>query len=283
MFLDTINVTQPMEVDTIHGQSMIAQFSELPLDIVRIIFTDRKKDLPAIALVCKSWKAIVDDKEFRKAIRPAQAFGTQEWKEYAGVDVGEEPCQPRRAYGDLENEGGMLTFIPEKVKVTKQNGLIEEVLLDNLKVIHQLVENPKKGNKTGFTSSITTMPTIINLKKNHWVWINKEVIGRYTGHFEQQYLIAEENKKIPGAKRPDLIDTAISVLMEYVRSGIRNFVWDPPINNQRTFIRVNPTLALIGLGVGLGFTPSGLNVFFEADGRSSEFATVVPAWTSFDH
>ena len=140
----------PVSLDVNFGQSRA-----LPIDLFPRIFQDRKANLPSIALVCRNWKAIVDDKEFRKAIRPAQAFGTQEWKEYIGVDVGEEPRLPRRAYGDLENEGGMLTFIPEKVKVTEQNGSIKELLLDNLRVIHQLVENPKKGNKTGFTASMT--------------------------------------------------------------------------------------------------------------------------------
>ncbi len=186
MFLDTNNVSQPMEVDLIHRQSMIAPFSELPLDIVRIIFKDRKADLPAIALVCRNWKAIVDDKEFREAIRPAEAFGTKEWKEYIGVDVVEEPRLPRRAYGDLENEGGMLTFIPEKVNVTEQNGSIKELLLDNLRVIHQLVQNPKKGNKTGFIASIDNLPIIVKLKEKHWSWLKKEVIGRNKGYFECQ-------------------------------------------------------------------------------------------------
>ena len=69
-----------------------------------------------MALVCKNWQAMADDEVFRKKIRPPQAFGTKEWKEYLGVEAVEEPRLPRRAYGDLENEGGLLTFIPDNVK-----------------------------------------------------------------------------------------------------------------------------------------------------------------------
>ena len=95
--------------DPIHGQPMeidpIVQFSELPMDVVPIIFQNLKADLPSVALVCRNWKAITDGEGFRQMIRPAQAFGVQEWKEYIGVDAGDEPRLPRRAYGDLEKEG----------------------------------------------------------------------------------------------------------------------------------------------------------------------------------
>ena len=250
--------------DPIHGPPMeidrIVQFSELPIDVVPIIFQNLKADLPSVALVCRNWKAIADDETFCKMIRPAQAFGVQEWKEYIGVDVGDEPRLPRRAYGDLEREGGgLLTFIPEKVKDI-ENG--NEVLLDNLEAVGKLVGNPKKGNKTGYT--IDSWPEAISEKrkqeKPHWVWIKKEVIGRHKSYEQQQELVAiVENKKAPGANISGLIDTAISVFMGYVRSGEQIFVWDPPVKGLRTWVRVNEQTR--GLRLGLGFAPSGLVVY----------------------
>ena len=104
--LNTDILNQQTGKDPIYGQSLvnpIGQFSELPMDVVPIIFQNLKADLPAIALVCKKWKAIADDEQFRKMIRPVQAFGTQEWQNYiGGVYPGKEPILPRRAYGDLE-------------------------------------------------------------------------------------------------------------------------------------------------------------------------------------
>ena len=97
----------------------------------------------------------------RETIRPAKAFGSREWKEYIGVDAGEELPLPRRAYGDMEKGNYYLTFIPKTVKITQENGkvddtsmdieVVKEVPLDSLEVIGKLVANPIKGNKIGFT------------------------------------------------------------------------------------------------------------------------------------
>ena len=220
---------------------------------------------------------MADDKAFRKRIRPAQAFGTEEWKEYIGVDAGEEPPLPRLADDDLEKYGGLLTFIPEKVKVTKENGRVEEVALDNLEVIGKLVENPKKGNKIGYAKNLWQY--VIHQKrqqeKKHWVWIKKEVIGRNKTYFEQQMLVAREETR---AKISGLIDTVISVFMEYVKSGERNFVGDPPVNGQRTYVRVNEQTRVFRLS--LGFVPSGLVVDTYYDQQSDGIA-VAPARKSF--
>ncbi len=271
--------------DPIHGQPMeidpIGQFSELPMDVVPIIFQNLKADLPSVALVCRNWKAIADAEGFRQMIRPAQAFGIQEWKDYFGVDAGDEPRLPRRAYGDLEKEGGLLTFIPEKVKVI-ENG--KEVLLDNLEVIGKLVGNPKKGNKIGYTqNSWQAISEKRKREQRHWVWIKKEVIGRNKSSEQQQELVAkEENKKVPGAKISGLIDTAISVLMEYVRSGEQIFVWDPPVNGQRTWVRVNEQTK--GYRIGLGFAPSGLDVGYDSGpGYGYGSVAVAPSRISIGH
>ncbi len=219
---------EPMELDS------VGPFSELPLDVVCFIFQNLKADLPNLALVCRNWKNITDDKAFCEMIRPVQAFGTKEWQEYIGVDAGAEPRLPRRAYGDLEREDGLLTFIPDKVIVTKENGGVEEVLLDNLEVIGKLVENPKKGNKTGYDNIGSPLDLLLEkrkLEKPHWVWIKKEVIGRCVNDLPQQNAV-----RISGASVSRLIDIAVSVFMVYVRSGERNFVWDPPVNGNRRFI-----------------------------------------------
>ncbi len=191
------------------------------------------------------------------------------------MDVGDEPRLPRRAYGDLEREGsGLLTFIPEKVKVI-ENG--KEVLLDNLEAVGKLVGNPKKGNKTGYAQSSWPEAILEKRKqeKPHWVWIKKEVIGRHKSYEQQQELVAkEENKKAPGAKISGLIDTAISVFMEYVISGEQIFVVDPPVNG-RTWVRVNEQTRERRLG--LGFAPSGLLVSAHYSVYDFDYVAVAPS------
>ena len=88
MQINNTNVTGTNQYEV---QSMVDPIAgSLPIDVLPIIFQNVKTDLPNLALVCKNWKAIVDNKQFRETIRPAKAFGSREWKEYIGVDAGEE-------------------------------------------------------------------------------------------------------------------------------------------------------------------------------------------------
>ena len=257
--------------DPVNGQPMIDPIgyeSPLPLDVSPIIFQNLRSDLPSVALVCKNWKALADNKLFRKMIRPCQAFGTKEWMEYIGVDAGEELPLPRRAYGDLEKGGHLLTFIPDIVKITKENGVTEEVSLDHLDVIVELVGNPKMGNKTGYSPSCPPQAANkekIKVEKPHWVWIKKEVIGKNESYKQQKVLA-----KACGAKISGLIDTVISVFMEYVRSGEWNFIFDPS-KNEHTLVRVNESVN--GCRLVLRVEPSGLYV-----GTCYDYANV---WTGF--
>ena len=150
-------------IDSHNGQPLVdpigQKTSSLPLDVTRIIFQNAKADLHKLALVCKEWRNLADDKVLRETIRPAKVFGSREWKEYIGVDAGEELPLPRRAYGDVEKGNYYLTFIPKSVKVTQENkkiddasmdiDVVKEVPLDSLEVIGKLVANAIKGNKIG--------------------------------------------------------------------------------------------------------------------------------------
>ncbi len=267
MQINNSNVTGTNQYE---AQSMVDPIAgSLPTDVLPIIFQNVKTDLPNLALVCKNWTVIVDNQQFRESICPAKAFGSREWKEYIGVDAGKEPLLPRRAYGDMQNGNHYLTFIPEKVKMTQVNGKVDdtsmdieevkEVPLDSLEVIGNLVSNPIKGNIIGFTQH--SWPQALqekrNLEKPHWVLISKEIIGRNKSYEDQQKLAKEENDKVPGTKISGLIDTVISVFMEYVRSGERNFIWDSA-KIKYNIARVNELT--IGWRICLDFAPSGLGV-----------------------
>ncbi len=270
--------------DPINGQLMVdptSQQSSLPIDAIRIIFQNLKEDFHKLALVCKEWRNLADDKVLRETIRPVQAFGTQEWKKYIGVDAGEEPLLPRRTYGVMDIGNSYLTFIPEKVKMIQVNGkvddasmgieVVKEVPLDSLEVIGKLVSNPTKGNKIGYdpTSWQEFIEAKVNLEKSHWVLISKEVIGRNRTYVQQQELVARTRARIS-----DIIDTVTSVFMEYVRSGERNFVCDPSGIYQSTYVRVNARTR--EHRVGLGFTPSGLLVYGIRHDLNHDFIAVAP-------
>ncbi len=261
------------EIDSHNGQPMVdpigQKTSPLPLDVTRIIFQNAKADLHKLALVCKEWRNLADDKVLRETIRPAKAFGSREWKEYIGVDAREELPLPRRAYGDMEKGNYYLTFIPKTVKVTQENGkvddasmdieVVKEVPLDSLEVIGKLAANAIKGNKIGYYANSWTeaLQEKRNLEKPRWVLISKEIIGRNKTYEDQQKLAKEENKNNPGTNISGLMDTAISIFMEYVRSGEGNYIWDSA-KREYNWVRVNEQTQ--GVRIGLGFAPSGLYV-----------------------
>ena len=269
MFLNNVSGRDP-----INGQFMVDPISHdtpLPAEVAFIILQKAKTNLHFIALVCKSWKVLADNEMFLKEIRPIQAFGTQEWEDYIGVDAGEEPHLPRRAYGDLENEDGLLTFIPEKVKAIKGNGVIEEFPLNTLKAIGKWVKNPKKGHKTGYEPD--TLKESLQKKrkqeKPHWVWIKKEVFGRNERYPEQQKLAKEENKKISGANIAGLLDVIISLFMEYVRSGQRYFRLDA---DEYSLVKVHKKDGLSQICLGFGLDGMDVDNYYAPQSYSIGFA-----------
>ena len=224
----SLNITSVTGINPISTQPLADPIGQIPMDVASIIFQNLKTELPSMALVCKSWKALADDDVFRKMIQPVQAFGAQEWQQYIGVDAGKEPLLPRCAYVDMENDDHVLTFIPEKVTIKNENGMVEELALDNLEVISQLVNCPKNGHKTGFnfTDGILIKENRIERIRNknrtqekpHWVLIDKNVKGLCKSYRNQEKIAKEAYGNIPG-----IMEIVIAIFMDYVRSGKSNF------------------------------------------------------------
>lgn len=252
----------------IHTPIMKDPIHELPEDIKRIIFEKLKCELPSLALVNKEWKALADDKVLYDKIYPPQAFGAKEWKEFIGADPGKEPRLPRCIHKDLQTGESLLTLIPEKVTISEAS-IPKEILLNDLNTIGKLVKNPLKGNKTGFSHFADIMNEKSWVEKSHWVWIKKNVVYK-NEHIDNQLNYIKGSR----ASLPGLIETAVSVFMEYVRSGNPIFIWDP-LNNQRTAVRVYG-LSWFGWTMSLSFTSSQLTIFL-SDGGAQVHEGVVPA------
>ena len=135
------------------------------------------------------------------------------------------------------------------------------------------------------------------LEKPHWVLISKEIIGRNKSYEDQQKIAEEENKKVPGTKISGIIDTVISLFMEYVRSGeinfidddlevneyvrsgVRYFIYDED-KNEHNRVRVNEKFG--GWRTNLSFAPYGLYVGCGLDDARDEIG-FVPARRFFKH
>ncbi len=103
---------------------LTCSFDQLPSELLPIIFAMAKSDLPSLALVNRQWMQIADSKELHGKIFPQTAFGKKDWNSYfPGVGAGNESFLPRCAYGDFE-EGDLLTFIPEILKMRMKTGIL---------------------------------------------------------------------------------------------------------------------------------------------------------------
>lgn len=239
----------------------------LPVEVLKIIFRRVYSHLPHLALVCKNWKEIVDDKQFRETIRPALSFGTPEWKEYIGVEAGEEPILPRRVYCDIEKGNFLLTFIPKAVKIPKTNGSsgeVEVLPLDSLKVIENLLKIQKHQRRMVFKYYFTQLlPKKQNIVKPHWVLIKNEVLEKNKSYEDHKKVAKAKDNLIPNANISGLMDTVISVLMERVRSGVQNYTGDLPLF-KTDWVHVDELY--MGRHLALGMDPAGLSLECEGLG-----------------
>ncbi len=255
------NVNMVSGIDPINEYFMeVGQNNSLPLDVIPNIFKhiNVMAELPSLALVCKNWRVLADNGSFGKMIRPPHIFGSKEWHDYIGVDAGEEPPLPRCAYSNIEKNGGLVTFIPDKVKITHENGIIEEVLLDNLEAICNLIKAPKSDLITGYASyaSQEELKEKRLREKPHWVWIN-EIIG-IENTYKQQQILAKTRGQ--GAHISGIIDAEITAGMKYSKINAVDILWNPELAR---VVRVNDRSAGTngnGAKTTFGFGRSGLYV-----------------------
>jgi len=250
--------------------------SELPLDVIPNILRNVSiRDFPAVALVCQKWKEILDDKSFQENL--TEINGPRRWNEYTNGDVGEAPPLPKEFFKLMRKGDYMLTFIPEEVKIKTEDGMDIIVPIDSLKNIGELFAKTINGRQISFSKNSwsAALQEKRPPRKGYWVLISKNALGRSKNYDGQ---VKEAKDK--GAKVSDLIDTVISLFMEYLRTGEKYFIWDPPQNGLRTWVRVNDQTQ--NLRLGLGFVASGLDVGRCTDDDTPDCLAFAPARKSIE-
>jgi F-box associated protein len=279
---NTVNGTDPIRIES-KSVNSIQQDNipcQLPIEVIpNILINLPTTKLSELILVCKDWKAIVTDDYYfpNKMIPPPNFNGPQKWTEYTKGEVGKAPLLPRWVFKCMEKGDHMLTFIPERVKIKKEDGTELVVPINSLKNIGELFANTINGRKIGFSPK--SWPAGIQaerpLEKGHWVLISKKAIGRGLNYQGQ---VDKANEA--GANMSGLIDTVISLFMEYLRTGERHFIGDPPQNGQSTWVRVDA----IKYRLYLGFVPSGLAVDTHCeDDRVEDQMAFAPAVKFFEN
>jgi hypothetical protein len=207
-----------------------------------------------------------------KPALPAIAFGKELWEKYLG-DVGEEPPLPSYIQQILQSpcpffpgkkveETHLLTLIPKTV-----NGKL--LTLDSLE---ELVKHPKQGQATKYIyywDDIKKEYGSQSLSSSYWVLMTRDVIpeSRNRSYDAQKQLLKSYSQKAHVLYEvPHLLEAAVSISMEYLKTGQRLYSNDP-LTYTRCQERVSshPTWPL---EVG-GFAAGGLHVDSHIDRGSS--------------
>ncbi len=249
----------------------------LPKEVIMIIFSYVKPAFPALALVNRKFRNIVDDKQL---CTPFSACDKKEWEEHIGDPVEDPPLPrlPRRIHKDLKEGKCLLTLIPHTIKIiTNEDKTLKEMLL-TVKAMGELAKTPKKGHATFYDPY--AWPAAIDeervIEKSHWFVLDTEPIGKGLDYSEQKAL-AEAKKTAAGWQKAmisDFRDTIISLFMEKIRTGKSYFVWDPD-SHKSTWIRVDAN----NNRIAVSFAPSGLEVN-AVFAYSPSYLGVAVAWKS---
>jgi hypothetical protein len=185
-------------------------------------------------------------------------FGKAEWEAYFG-DVGIEPPLPPNIAeilnsscpfwpGKKVHETHLLVLVPQTVKGQPLT----------LKSLGELVQKPLKGHDTKYSAYYLSEYRDPPAPPSHWVLLTRDVIegSRNKSYKEQQDLLAKYCKQAQVSYEvPKILDAAVCILMEHVRSGTRLYGREPV-----TFTRCQEKYnADWQLGVG-GFGSSGLYI-----------------------
>jgi hypothetical protein len=97
-----------------------------------------------------------------------------------------------------------------------------------LKSLGELVNSPQKGHKTEFSIFSIGSYTDPPVPAPYWVLMTRDVINRDQSYDSQQALVAAYAQKSGTPYQvPNILDAAVVIFTEYVRSGTRLYSNEP--------------------------------------------------------
>jgi hypothetical protein len=226
----------------------------LPNAVVEnIIFSNLSlPELGACSRVCKVWKEMAQ--KHINAFTHEKAFGPKEWFTYFGAHLRNVPRLPLNIAEILN------TFCPflidKKVFETSLLVLVPETVQGQpltLKTLGELVKKPLKGNATKYDYFFVDEYNDYPSPCSHWVLMTRDVIdgSRNKSCKDHQSLL----EKHVVYEVPHILDAAVCIFMEYIRTGTRLYS-----NSPSTFTSCQEKDDYNWqLAVG-GFGPRGLSV-----------------------
>jgi hypothetical protein len=196
----------------------------------------------------------------------AKAFGPKEWFIHFGNDLSHVPPLPHNIAEILSSP---CPFWPSKrVHETHLLVLIPQTVHDQpltLKILRELVKKPLTGFATKNFMFELGEYTDPDAPPSHWVLLTRDVIegSRKKSYPDQQTLLSQKGHGVYAV--PTVLDAAVCIFTEYVRSGIGLY-----LNSPRPYtytICQEKHDADFQLVVG-GFGPDGLDVSYFQCGYS---------------
>ncbi|MBS0649281.1 MAG: hypothetical protein JSS10_08680 [Verrucomicrobia bacterium] len=191
---------------------------------------------------------------------PAIAFGKELWAKYLG-DIGKEPPLPSDIQQILQSP---CPFFPgKKVEETHLLTLIPKTVNGkplSLNSLEELVKHPKQGEATNYShywDKIKEQYGSQPLPRSYWVLMTRDVIpGSRNKNYEAQKQLLKsycQKAHVP-YEVPHLLETVVSIFMEYLKTGQRLYS-----NNPWTYTRCQERISTRLLVIG-GFSLGGLNI-----------------------
>ena len=207
---------------------------------------------------------------------PSFAFGAADWMKYIG-DVGVEPPLPPDIEAILNAPCPF--WPPKKVRDTHMLVLVPQTVNGKpltLKALGELVQNPLQGHATGYRNFNLGEYNDPPAPKSHWALLTQTVIeGSRNQRYKNGNAVLDsysQKAQIP-YEAPTVLDAAVCLFMEYVRSRIWVYRDSPSIyrNCPPTYtfcqeIYRNSWHLIVGGGSAEGlFLGSFVFSFFDAD------------------
>lgn len=210
----------------VRGRERLDPFSMVPNEIAFKILSHLRDllSLRCCVLVNRKWHAVANNKDLWQTI-PINAFGTKQWLELLGADVGEEPPLSPAILKAIKSPCPFSNDEKIKVEETHMLLLIPKTINGkqlNLNTLAELVQLkfPKLGSDFGMYGlyGLSFEQYAANSDKSRWVLLTKDVLegSRNKSYLEQQKLIQEKGQgkyQVPYA-----LNIAVGVFMEYARS-----------------------------------------------------------------
>ncbi len=201
MLIQSNNYKDVSKVYNQIDESSDENFNCLPEEIIINIFNKIQSDFSELHFVCKKWQSLVDSELFYKdVIHPSmvkEAWGIYLWNQL-GVSIDNdlpEPKIPKNFFKNLkknynetttpssesdEEAPRVLMLIPNKMKVTKQNGNILEITPFSLyrAGYHHTLLISYCPSDPRFKINFDEVSQKLKCETTKWEWITQEMIDR---------------------------------------------------------------------------------------------------------